>query len=168
MTVRKNFQTWTSPLDPDEPAMGGVLGGALGDAPIAPVAGLSLRGMPSGSAMTSTSAAVPQTDWSNVAGAGIGAAGQTVGTIAQLAGQKAAMDSAMAQSAAGRALSEKLAKMQLAQNAEQFAKSQGLQGLMWALGANRAAIGTSGGGRDLRRQDEQMMGDLFARLYLKR
>jgi hypothetical protein len=156
----KKFQPGLYPVDPQDDLS------STPPAPIAPVAGLSYRGMPTGTKMT-TPAPHAQTDWGGVASAGIGAAGQTMGTIAQLAGQKAALDSALAQSQAGRMLSEKLAKMELAQQQGQFDTSQKLRGLMWALGANKAAIGTSGAGRDIRRQDQQMLSDVLARLYLR-
>jgi hypothetical protein len=183
----RKFQGWVAPTNPDDEVMGGATGGPFGapyESPVpailptgaipgatgGPSTAMTLGGKPIGGANISSQSGIKDTsptDWGGIAGAGIGAAGQTVGTIAQLAGQKAAMDSAMAQNSAGRMLTEKLAKMQLAQQAGQFDASQKLRGLMWALGANKAAIGTSGGGRDLRRQDEQMMSDVLARLYMR-
>lgn len=135
-------------------------GPATMTANMAPVASTGISAQPY--------AAPVGTDIGNIAGAGIQAAGQTVGMLAQLAGQKAARDAQLAQNVAGRALSEKLAKMQLAQNADQFGKQQNLAGLMWTLGADKAARDTGTGGRDLRRQDQQMLSDLLARLYMKK
>lgn len=109
----------------------------------------------------------PQTDWGNVAGAGIGAAGQAVGTLAQLAGQKAAWDQQAQQADAGRALSMRLAKMQLGQNQQQFDMTQAFKALEWALQANKALQTTGTNGRELRRSSSDMLSDVLRRVYLK-
>ncbi len=73
----------------------------------------------------------------NIAGAGIGAAGQTIGTLAQIMGQKAVMDRQAQQNDIGRASSEKLAKMQLASDQGIFdsrSKAAALQSVLAALG----------------------------------
>jgi hypothetical protein len=57
------------------------------------------------------------TNWGNIAGAGIGAAGNTVGTIAQIMSQTAARQAAVDQANAGRAGSLQIAKMQILANA---------------------------------------------------
>lgn len=59
-----------------------------------------------------------------IIGALISAAAMAAQGAAGAAGQKAASDANAAQSAAQRATQEKIAKMQLAQNADQFGKTQ--------------------------------------------
>jgi hypothetical protein len=110
----------------------------------------------------------PTTDWGGVAGAGIGAAGQMVGTLAQVAGNKYAMDRQMEASGASRALSEKLAKMQIAASQEDYLREQNLRALLWALGANKGQQAISAGGREVRRGAIDGMDDLLAKVMLKR
>jgi hypothetical protein len=117
---------------------------------------------------TPPSAAAPTTDWGGVAGAGIGAAGQMVGTLAQVAGNKYAMDRQMEASGASRALSEKLAKMQIAASQEDYLREQNLRALLWALGANKGQQAISAGGREVRRGAIDGMDDLLAKVMLKR
>jgi hypothetical protein len=112
--------------------------------------------------------AAPSTDWTSLGGAGITAAGQTVGALAQVAGQKAAMDQAMASSSANRVLSEKLAKMQLAANQEQFGREQNLRALLWALNANKGQISNTAASRDVRRGAIEGMDQLLTKVMLKR
>lgn len=112
--------------------------------------------------------AQPTTDWSSIAGAGIGAAGSAVGSIANIAGQKYAMDQQAAANAASRTLSEKLAKLQLAANREEFARQQSLGALMWALGANKGQVSNIAGGRDVRRGAIDGMDALLAKVMLRR
>jgi hypothetical protein len=112
--------------------------------------------------------AAPTTDWGGVAGAGIGAAGQMVGTLAQVAGNKYAMDRQMEASGASRALSEKLAKMQIAASQEDYLREQNLRALLWALGANKGQQAISAGGREVRRGAIDGMDDLLAKVMLKR
>jgi hypothetical protein len=114
-----------------------------------------------------TPSAAPVADYSGVAGAGISAAGQAASTIAQIAAQQNALKSAAGQNSANAALSERLAKASLAQNRDQFEKNRELQNMMWALSANDNSRTTSNAARDVRRQDEQMMSDLLARIYLR-
>lgn len=108
----------------------------------------------------------PSTDYSGLASAGIGAAGGAVGGIAQAAANQAAIQAQAAQSAAGNQLSEKLAKMQLSQSADQFGKNQQLQALMWAMGAGKSANNTASASRDVRRQDTELLSDVLARIYM--
>lgn len=166
------FAAWNAP-DPDAGA------GAAFPAPVAPVAGLVTNtGLPS---MTAGGGQVngnnitdqalggsPTTNYAGLVGAGIGAAGTAASGVAQAAAQQAILQQQQAQSAAGNALSEKLAKLSLGQAADQFAKNQKLQALMWAMGANGAASKTAEGSRDIRRQDTQMLSDILARLYMPR
>lgn len=145
-----------------------------GTAPLAqmPAPAMTTQGVPVlGAGATGISAqpspAIPTTDWGNIAGAGIGAAGATAGTIAQLAGQKAALDAQLAAQAANNTSSMKLAKLQLGQQASQFDKTQAMKALVWALDANNAKKNTGNAGRDLRRNDAQLMSDIMAKIYLR-
>lgn len=130
---------------------------------------MTIGGKPVGSTGISPQeapASVDPTDWANIAGAGIGAAGATVGTLAQLAGQKAAWDQQAMQNQAYLGLSEKLAKMRLGQQQNQFDMTQALAALDWALRANQAYQRTGVGGRELRRTSSDLLGDALRRLYL--
>lgn len=129
---------------------------------------MTTQGAPVDSAGVSPQAmgAAPTTDWANVAGAGIGAAGATVGTLAQLAGQKAAWDQQQNQANLNLNLSQKLAKMQLGQQQKQFDVTQAFKALEWALDANNAKMKTGNAGRDLRRSEEELLGAALRRLYL--
>ncbi len=109
----------------------------------------------------------PAVDTAGLASAGIGAAGQAAGTLAQLAGQQAALQQASANNDATRGLSEKLAKLSLSQNRDQFEKNREIQAMMAALGGLSNARSTSNAARDVRRQDEQMLSDLLAGIYLR-
>jgi hypothetical protein len=124
-------------------------------------------GLTIGNPVVGGSAGLPQTDWGNVAQGGIGAAGAAVGTIANLAGQKAAWDNQAAQNTANIALSDKMAKMQLGQQQNQFDVQQAFKALQWALEANKAFQNTGVGGRALRRSSSDLMGDVLRRIYLK-
>lgn len=101
-------------------------------------------------------------------GAGIQAAGATLGTIAQLAAQQAALKSAMQQADLGRAASEKLAKMQIESEQEMFTgrKKDTLQSML--LSAIQSRIGNTLGNRDLRRVANVGMDEVLSRAFLRR
>lgn len=91
--------------------------------PIQPMAAqaedLYARPLPGGVSATPTDYAA-DLDWGNMAGAGIQAAGQAAGGIAQAVGHKAAMDSWIGGNALNRASSERMVRAQLEQNQNQF------------------------------------------------
>ncbi len=163
--TKSPFADWTNPDDYNGgPAQINPLVESL------PSGIMTAGGAPIGSNGISSDApsVAPSTDYTSIAGAGIGAAGQAVGGIAQAAAQQAVLQQQAAQSAAGNALSEKLAKLQLDQSSDQFSKNQKLQALMWAMGANKAASGTASASRDVRRQDADLLSDVLARIYMPR
>ncbi len=112
--------------------------------------------------------AAATTDWGSIGGAGIQAAGQTVGMIAQIAGQKAAMDAILGGNALNRASSEKLAMMQLAQNASQFDRTRKGSAYEMLLSALRNNIGNTNAQRDLNRTISRSTMDALGTAFLKR
>lgn len=135
----------------------------VGQSPV-DTSSLASANLPSAAA----SAAKPSTDWGSVAESGIGAAGAAAGALAQVAGQKYAMDQQAAANNAGRMLSEKLAKMQIGASQEQYEREQNLRALLWALNANKGQQANVAGGREVRRGAFDGMDDLLARVMLKR
>lgn len=121
---------------------------------------LAVPDMPTGPGMSQTA--------TSAVGAGVQAAGATLGTIAQLAAQRAALQSSMQQADLSRAASEKMAKMQLKAEQEMFAgrKKDALQNML--LSAIQSNIGQISGGRDLRRSANVGMNEVLARAFLRR
>lgn len=156
MAFSQMFTGWQS----DWPGTTGPLAGPqtapIGSPYTPPVA--STAAAPSGLSPAGTSAI----------GAGVQAAGATLGTIAQLAAQQAALDSSMKQADLGRAASEKMAKMQLEAERELFAgrKRDTLQNML--LSAIQSKIGNILQNRDLRRGPNAGMDEVLARAFLRR
>lgn len=110
---------------------------------------------------------MPQTDYSNIIGAGIGAAGKTVGALAEIAGRKAAMDRAAESNALGREHQAQLVKMQLAasrEGADQARKMGAYQLLLKAFGNQ---MGNVAGGRENERRSAGSASDMLAQAMLR-
>ncbi len=121
-----------------------------------------------------TSMAQPNVDMSasssptsSYVGAGIGAAGQTIGMLAQLASAQQAREANATQNAAARGLSEKMTKAQLAQQQDQFDKSNKFNTLITALKGIDNTRSTNNSARDIQRQDQQLLSDVLSRVFLK-
>lgn len=102
-------------------------------------------------------------DW---APAGIGAAGQAVHDIAQVAGQKAVMDRTAASNDLSRAFSEKIAKMQLAANAQQANQQNKLGAYELLLRAYGNQQNNTLAGLSNNRNSAAGISDLLARVML--
>lgn len=113
-------------------------------------------------------AATPQasTDFGAIGAAGIGAAGQTVGILAQLMGQRAAMDRAVQAADTGRLSSERLAKMRLAANERMASADQRAAAQQWLLGAMQNSINSGLDSADTKRMANRGFGNLLARAFV--
>ncbi len=116
--------------------------------------------------VAATAPALPAADSGTLVGAGIGAAGSAVGTLAALAGQQAQMQAATNNQAANNAFSEKMAKMQLGESSRQFDRNSRLAALQWALSQGKAQTDSTGQARDLRRTSAEQLSEVLARIFL--
>lgn len=121
-----------------------------------------------GPAIQQAAVATPASaDYSGVISAGIGAAGQTASTIAQIAGQQAALDAARRSQALGIAGNEKLAKMQIEAEREIAAgrKQDTLRNLL--LSALQNSVSGTFQNRDLQRAGISGMDEVLANAFLR-
>jgi len=110
------------------------------------------------------SAASPATG--AIVGAGIGAAGQTIGTIAQIMGQSAARQSALEQAGLGRESDSRLAKLRIQAATELADKERAMQAQQFLIQA--LGLGTSNAIRawDSNRSANQAGSSLIAQAFM--
>lgn len=103
-----------------------------------------------------------------IAGAGIGAAGTTIGTLAQLMGQQFARNTTATQNQLGRALSEKLAKEQLAAQLNMSNKQRQMGMEQYLLGAAQNQISGGLDAYDTQRMANSGATNLIASAFTRR
>lgn len=102
----------------------------------------------------------------SMAGAGIAAAGQAVSIIAQLAGQKAAQDSTIAQNTINRDSSARMARAALSQDASQFDSTSQMSAYANMLSMLNGAADQTMQQRALNRANSQNRGDGLTTAFL--
>lgn len=102
--------------------------------------GMVASGLADGAAIPKA-ASMPGSDYTGLIGAGVGAAGQTVSTLAQLMASSAARQQALQNASANRDSNEKVARMRLdaaAKMADNERRQQAITFLLQALGHSGA------------------------------
>ncbi len=102
----------------------------------------------------------------NIAGAGIGAAGQTIGTLAQIIAQSQARQSALADAGLDRDSSTQLAKMRLRANSELADKERALQARNFLVQALTKQGSNAMTAWDTNRQANKAGSSLIAQAFL--